>query len=106
VAERKKNASLANTRVAALRVRLGVTQQELASASGVGLRAIQDLERGFRENPHLRHLTNIALALGVKLEDVCEPEWLVWTTFPNKPEKPVVLAPRPDRFVLPDETAS
>lgn len=64
-------------KVAQLRIEHGVTQQELADATGMHVRTIQELERGWVQNPKIRSLVNIAAALGVKLEDVCEDEWLV-----------------------------
>lgn len=99
MAERKNNPSAKVTRLADLRVRLGITQTELAAASGVGLRAIQEIERGEIRNPRIRYLTNIAMVLGLDLEDVCEPEWLDWTVFRRGgPQEPTMLEGKPDRF--------
>lgn len=53
-----------------------VTQKQLASEPGISLRELQTLERGKLRSPLLRELVNIASALGVKLEDVIEDEWL------------------------------
>ena len=75
------------TRLAIERVRAGITQVELARVSGVPLTTYRRLERGEMSNPPIRYLTNIALVLGVQLEQICEPEWLEWTVFDER--KPV-----------------
>jgi transcriptional regulator with XRE-family HTH domain len=98
VGERKTNPSKKVTTLAELRVRLGITQTELAEASGVGLRAIQEIERGDIRNPRIRYLINIAMALGLDLDDVCEEEWLSWTTFPGGPTEPRMIVAKPERF--------
>jgi transcriptional regulator with XRE-family HTH domain len=98
VGERKSNPSKKVTTLAQLRVRFGITQTELAEASGVGLRALQEIERGEIDNPRIRYLINIAMALGLELQDVCEEEWLAWTEFPNGPTEPRMIPANPDRF--------
>lgn len=55
-----------------------MTQEELADAIGVSAPTLRRLERGEVENPKLRHLVNCAIALGVKLDDMLEDEWLEW----------------------------
>src|ERR1700727_1061206 len=43
----------------------GMTQEELADRSGVGVRTIGDLERGRTRRPHARSIRCLAAALGV-----------------------------------------
>lgn len=76
------------TKLAAERVRRGVPQRTMAELLGMKLTAYQKLERGQEPNPRLRHLSNAAHALGVKLRDVSEPEWLQWLPVPGHPEPP------------------
>lgn len=76
MAERKLSASRAETNLAKVRLDLGVTQVELAKAAGLGVRTIQELERGEITNPPIGYLINVATALGVELMKVCEPEWV------------------------------
>lgn len=76
------------TKLAAERVRRGVPQRTMAELLGMKLTAYQRLERGQVANPRLRHLSNAARALGVKLGDVSEPEWLQWMPVPGHPEPP------------------
>ena len=79
-----------NTRLAVVRRGRGVTQDELAEAVGVSAPTIRRLERGETDNPKLRTLVNIAIALGVELDDVLEDDWLEWlpTESAAKPPKP------------------
>lgn len=96
--ERRSNPSKKVTKLAEIRVRFGITQAELAQGSGVGLRALQEIERGDIRNPRVRYLINLAMTLGLDLEDICEDEWLSWTTFPGGPPEPAMLAAKPERF--------
>jgi transcriptional regulator with XRE-family HTH domain len=103
--ERKQNPSLSETKIARLRVKHGVTQQDLADATGVSIRTIQELERGDVENPRIRGLVNIAAALGVGLKAICEDEWLEpaklskYQAQPRKVSEPVErLEKTPGRF--------
>lgn len=70
--------SLKATRLAQQRLRRGLTQQELATATGLSLSMVRRLERGETRNPPLRYLVNCAIALGVKLDQILEDEWLEW----------------------------
>lgn len=45
------------------RLRAGLTQRELATASGISEREISDLERGVRNMPRARTLTALAATL-------------------------------------------
>lgn len=58
--------------VRALRVKLGLSQEELALAAGVSRNHIQVLERGVGEpvNPRLATLYALAAALGVRVADL------------------------------------
>lgn len=62
------------------------------------MRTYQRLESGGLKNPPIRHLVNCALAFGVDLEEVCEPEWLEWT--PSHPSRA-----KPRRLTTRQETA-
>jgi y4mF family transcriptional regulator len=48
---------------------LGLTQQDLAEMSGVGLRTIKNIEGG-KGNPSINTLTRIAEVLGMELQIV------------------------------------
>jgi y4mF family transcriptional regulator len=66
------NMSLANTKAFGERLRqrrkaLGVTQKDLAMASGTGLRLIIDLERG-KPTCQIGKALAVAQALGLKIE--------------------------------------
>jgi transcriptional regulator with XRE-family HTH domain len=78
----------ARTRLARVRQRRGVTQEELAELIGVSVPTYQRLERGTMRNPPLRYLSNCALALGVKLEDVIDTSWREWYPFDPRYAKP------------------
>ncbi len=51
------------------RVRAGLTQQQLAGRSGVGLRTLQDLERGRVRRPQPRSVDRVVAALGLPPAD-------------------------------------
>lgn len=87
---RRKDQTEIRTRLAAARVRRGVTQAELARAIGIALPTYRRLERGRMDSPPLRYLTNAALALGVTLDDLIEDEWREWFVFDHHraPEPP------------------
>lgn len=58
--------------VRALREASGLTQKELAAASGVGVTNIRQIEQGDVNDPRLSTLRAIAHALGVKPEALYE----------------------------------
>jgi transcriptional regulator with XRE-family HTH domain len=70
-----------------------VTQDELARAVGISVPTYRRIERGETDNPKLRHIVNCAIALGVDLDDVIEPEWLEWL-----PAVGAAEPPEPDEF--------
>lgn len=69
------------TRIAVLRKRRGLTQEELAQATGVPLTTIYKLEARKIDNPRIRHLRNLAIALDVPFDSLLEEEWQNWTPF-------------------------
>jgi transcriptional regulator with XRE-family HTH domain len=81
------------TRLAAWRVRRGITQAELAAATGLSLATYRRLERGMA-NPPVRYLANCALALGCPLEDLLEDEHRTWLIMDLRAATP----PAPEGF--------
>jgi transcriptional regulator with XRE-family HTH domain len=98
------------TRLAQVRFWRGATQEELAKAVGTSLNTVRRLEAGQVSNPPLRVLVNCALALGVELVDVAEPEWMEWwprpgldgRALPEPPEQGVWWEKRRERGDRPD----
>lgn len=84
----------ADTKLAAARLRRGVTQQELASATGISPATYWRLEHGRMTDPSVRLLVNCALALGVALEDLIEDEWREWLVLDQRRPEP----PAPEEF--------
>jgi transcriptional regulator with XRE-family HTH domain len=76
-----------------LRMKVGMTQDVLARASGVSLGAIRDYEQGSRE-PMLSNAQKLASALGVSLDAFSAVELLAPPVAPSRklgekaPEKP------------------
>ena len=66
------------TRIETLRLRAGLTQAQLAENAAISIRTLQRIEHRDTQNPTIRALANIAIALGVELEDVIEPAWREW----------------------------
>lgn len=64
---------LVGLNVRRLRLQKGMTQEQLAEASGFGQQYISDLERG-RRNPTVVSLYELALQLGAMPRDLLEPE--------------------------------
>jgi transcriptional regulator with XRE-family HTH domain len=81
------------TKLAAWRVKRGMTQKELARAIGISLSSYYRLERGMNRNPPLGYLANAAIVLGCKLEDLIEDRWRSWHVLwqLNPPERPKEL---------------
>lgn len=66
----------------------GVSQPELAKATGVSVATIRRLESGRMDNPPLRYLVNCALALGVELDTLIEKPWREWKVFDTRSPEP------------------
>jgi DNA-binding XRE family transcriptional regulator len=94
VARARRSQIQTATKLALARINRGVSQQDLADAVGVSLKTIERLEANKIRDPHLRIVSNCALALKVKLEDVIEPSWREWHVFNAKRPAP----PDPDEF--------
>lgn len=71
--------SAQRTKMARLRLQRGLTQFEVASRSRIAPSTYERLEQGDLWNPRIRHLANIAIVLGVALEDVIEDDWRGWS---------------------------
>lgn len=85
------------SKLADWREKRGVTQEELAAATGISTSTIRRMENppSIRAaNPPLRYLQNCAFALGCKLSDLVEPEWQEWMVFDRRKPKP----PDPSNF--------
>jgi transcriptional regulator with XRE-family HTH domain len=80
--------STAPTRLARIRLQREITQRDLARAVGVSFRTYRRLEAGEVGDPSIRVLTNLAIALGVELEELLEPEWRRWSVFNGEAAKP------------------
>lgn len=79
------------TRLAQWRDKRGVTQEELAAATGISTSTIRRLENPpelEKANPGLRYLTNCAFALGCQLSDLVEPEWEEWLVLDQRRSSP------------------
>lgn len=88
------------TKLAEWREKRGVTQEELAIATGISTSTIRRLENPAdlaKANPPLRYLQNCALALGCKLNQLVEPEWQEWMPFDQRKPRP----PKADGFWRP-----
>ncbi len=75
-------------------MRRGVTEQELATVTGMSTATYWRLEHGQMPDPPLRLLANCALALGVELEDLIEDEWREWKVLDARYGQP----PAPEEF--------
>lgn len=78
----------AKTKLSARRQAAGLSQVELAEKTGLALRTVQRIDQGRMSNPPVRYLSNLALALGCELEEICEDEWLGWTVFDERASRP------------------
>lgn len=52
------------------------TQRELAELAGLAYSTYRSIEDGRVARPKYGQLKRIAKALGVEVEDICQPEWL------------------------------
>jgi transcriptional regulator with XRE-family HTH domain len=67
----------AKTRIGRLRIERGISQERLAHVTGLSVSTLRRLERD-QDNPPLRYLVNIAIALDVPLDALIEDEWREW----------------------------
>lgn len=88
------------TKLAAWRVKRGVTQKEMAEATGIPLSTYWRLERGRVWSPPVRYLTNCAIALGCELDDLIEGDVHEWyritRSTPDDPPDPEVFWRQPN----------
>jgi len=82
------------TKLARVRRKAGVAQQDLAYWTGLSRSTVQRLELGETSNPPIRYLTNCALVLGCALEDLIENEWRHWSVFDDHARRPPTEAQR------------
>lgn len=75
----RKSQGLKETKLQRMRVKRGLTQGELAAASGVTQRAIQCYEQELRpiEGAKLETLCDLSIALGCKIEDIIDSKKLL-----------------------------
>jgi len=71
-----------------MRVRRGMTQQEMWQATGISRTSYIRLEHGGYRNPPLRSLSNCAIVLGCQLEDLIEAKWREWLDFSADAPRP------------------
>ncbi len=76
------------TRLAAWRLARGVTQRDLARATGMVVGSLRRLERGEIDDPPLRWLVQCAWALGVDFTDLLEDAWLAWRAHDDEHPQP------------------
>jgi transcriptional regulator with XRE-family HTH domain len=89
---RRDQQSSARTRIAVARVRRGITQADLADALGLSLATYRKLEHGRMDNPPLRYLVNLGIALDVPFSALVEDRWRDWAAI------------SPDRSTPPDRS--
>jgi DNA-binding XRE family transcriptional regulator len=76
------------TRLASFRLSAGLTQEEMAWATGLASASYIRLERGLRPNPPIGWLANSAIVLGCDLEDLMEDEMHEWHWLGQRHEPP------------------
>jgi transcriptional regulator with XRE-family HTH domain len=82
-------------RIRSLRTARGLSQEEVARRTGIGLKSYGDLERGRTRDPHYSTLRGVARALGVRVEELLEESVLA-----GKAEAPPLSGPEKQ---LPEE---
>ena len=63
------------TRIEQRRIAAGLTQAQLAERAQISLPTLQRIEHRRNENPGVRYLGNIAVALECTIEDLIEDSW-------------------------------
>lgn len=69
-------------------------QRELARLAGISYRKLQQLEAGVIDDPKLRDLVNLALALDCEVGDLVEDRWLAYRSAERSDVAPEELARR------------
>ena len=77
-------------RIRSLRTARGLSQEEVARRTGIGLKSYGDLERGRTKDPHYSTLRGVARALNVRVEELLE--------------EPVPLGDAPGEAGLPEKS--
>jgi transcriptional regulator with XRE-family HTH domain len=83
-------ASKNQTPLARMRIARGLTQEELAEATGIPRRTYQDIERGARQKAPLAQLINCAIVLDCTLDELLEERHKQWTEFTSGVVRPAV----------------
>ena len=84
------------TRLAHLRGRAGLTQEEVAWAIGIPIATYIRLERGQQRNPRLGWLVNASFVLDCGLDELIEPEMENWHRFGRSEPPPTDWFERPE----------
>ena len=77
----RPRATKGETKLARARLSARLTQQQMSEMTGLSLATYRRLERGSVRNPQLRHLSNCAIVLNLRLIDILDDQWLEWTPF-------------------------
>jgi DNA-binding XRE family transcriptional regulator len=59
-----------NTKIKTIRVKLGLTQEELSRKADIGLFTLNRIETGFTKDPGINNITKIAKALQVTVDEL------------------------------------
>jgi transcriptional regulator with XRE-family HTH domain len=73
-------------RIRSLRTARGLSQEEVARRTGIGLKSYGDLERGRTKDPHYSTLRGVARALGVHVEELIKEPAVPLDEAPQKTE--------------------
>ena len=73
-------------RIRSLRTARGLSQEEVARRTRIGLKSYGDLERGRTKDPHYSTLRGVARALGVRVEELIEEPAVPLDEAPQKTE--------------------
>jgi transcriptional regulator with XRE-family HTH domain len=77
-------------RIRSLRTARGLSQEEVARRTGIGLKSYGDLERGRTKDPHYSTLRGVARALGVRVEELISTEEVI--TFDDEAVRAAITA--------------
>lgn len=87
------------TPLAEQRVARGMSQEQVAAATGISLSTYRRMERGKLDNPPIGYLINCAHVLGCKVFELVEPrhrKWFEFTAGVKAPRDPSKLWRDPD----------